>query len=62
MAVTAVAFFGVLWQPATIFPRAGAILILAVFTGIDWVGLRLGSSLTAIISTAIGALHVLHLH
>ena len=54
VAVTAVAFFGVLWQPATTFPRAGAILILAVFTGIHWVGLRVGSSLTAIISTAIG--------
>jgi APA family basic amino acid/polyamine antiporter len=54
VAVTAVAFFGVLWQPATTFPRAGAILILTVFTGIHWAGLRIGSSLTAIISTAIG--------
>jgi basic amino acid/polyamine antiporter, APA family len=54
VAVTAVAFFGVLWQPATAFPRAAAILLLAVFTGIHWIGLRVGSSLTAIISTAIG--------
>ena len=54
VAVTAAAFFGVLWQSATAFPRAGAILILALFTGIHWVGLRIGSSLTAIISTAIG--------
>jgi APA family basic amino acid/polyamine antiporter len=54
VAVTAVAFFGVLWQPATAFPRATAILLLAVFTGIHWIGLRIGSSLTAIISTAIG--------
>jgi APA family basic amino acid/polyamine antiporter len=53
VAVTTLAFVGVLWPPATIFPRAGAILILAVFTSIHWVGLRIGSSLTAIISTAI---------
>jgi basic amino acid/polyamine antiporter, APA family len=43
-----------LWHPATVYPRAGAILILAVFTGIHWIGLRIGSSVTAIISVAIG--------
>jgi APA family basic amino acid/polyamine antiporter len=54
VAVTAVAFFGALWQPVTAFPRAAAVLVLAVFTAIHWIGLRIGSSLTAIISTAIG--------
>lgn len=56
VAVTAVAFCGALWPQATVFPRAAAILILGVFTGIHWIGLRIGSSLTAIISTAIGIL------
>src|ERR1019366_4637125 len=32
VAVTAVAFLGTLWHPATIYPRAGAILILGIFT------------------------------
>jgi APA family basic amino acid/polyamine antiporter len=54
VAVTAVAFVGVLWPPVMAFPRAGAIVILAAFTAIHWIGLRIGSSLTAIISTAIG--------
>src|SRR6202453_4697986 len=54
VAVTTVAFFGALWQPVTAFPRAAAVLVLAVFTAIHWIGLRIGSSLTAIISTAIG--------
>src|SRR5262245_26320963 len=59
MAVTAVTFLGVLWPPATIYPRAAAIAILAVFTGIHWTGLRLGSSLTMIISTTIGLMFVI---
>jgi APA family basic amino acid/polyamine antiporter len=56
VAVTAVAFCGALWPQATVFPRAAAILVLGVFTGVHWVGLRIGSSLTALISTAIGIL------
>jgi APA family basic amino acid/polyamine antiporter len=54
VAVTAIEYLGALWHPATVYPRAGAILILAVFTGIHWIGLRIGSSVTAIISVAIG--------
>lgn len=56
VAVTAAAFFGALWEPATAFPRAAAIVILAAFTGVHSIGLRIGSSLTAIISTAIGVM------
>ena len=52
--VTATAFLGVLWQPVMIFPRATAILILAAFTAIHWIGLRIGSALTTYISAAIG--------
>jgi APA family basic amino acid/polyamine antiporter len=54
VAVTAVAFCGALWGPTAAFPRAAAILILTVFTAVHWIGLRIGSSLTGIISTAIG--------
>jgi APA family basic amino acid/polyamine antiporter len=56
VAVTAVAFGGALWPQVTVLPRAAAILVLGVFTGVHWIGLRIGSSLTAIISTAIGIL------
>jgi len=56
VAITVVAFLGVLWPSATVHPRAAAIAIFAVFTGIHWIGLRMGSSLTAIISSAVGLL------
>lgn len=56
VSITVVTFLGVLWSPATVHPRAAAIAILAVFTGIHWTGLRLGSTFTAIVSTAIGIL------
>ncbi len=54
VAITSVTFIGALWHPITIHPRAAAILILIIFTGIHWLGLRIGSSVTAIVSTAIG--------
>src|SRR5678815_2285170 len=54
VAITAVTFLGTLWPAATYYPRAAAIAFLAAFTGMHWTGLRFGSSLTAIISTAIG--------
>lgn len=56
VAVTVVTFLGVLSPPAAAFPRGFAILILAVFTGVHWIGLRVGSSLTSIISTAVGVM------
>ncbi|HLZ98000.1 MAG TPA: amino acid permease [Steroidobacteraceae bacterium] len=55
-AVTVVAFLGVLWPPALVYSRAAAISLLAGFTGIHWMGLRVGSSVTAVVSAAIGAL------
>ena len=53
-AVTAIAFLGALWLPATAFPRALAIGLLALFTALHWIGLRVGGSITATISVAIG--------
>jgi APA family basic amino acid/polyamine antiporter len=54
VAVTAVAFLGVLWHPPTLYPRASAILIVAMFTAIHWIGLRIGSVFTTAISVAGG--------
>jgi basic amino acid/polyamine antiporter, APA family len=53
-AVTAVAFLGTLWHPVTIYPRVSALLIVVAFTAIHWIGLRIGSSFTAMTSVAGG--------
>lgn len=55
-AVTVVAFVGALWPPAAPHDRSIGILVLALFTGLHWAGLRIGSSVTASISAAIGLL------
>lgn len=54
VSMTAVTFLGVLWPAAAASPRALAIALIATFTAIHWVGLRIGSSLTTIISVSIG--------
>ena len=54
VAVTAVTFLGALWPSVNAAPRAAAIFFVVIFTAIHWAGLKLGSSLTAIISVAIG--------
>jgi basic amino acid/polyamine antiporter, APA family len=56
VAVAAVAFLGTLWPGAANHPHVAAVALIAGFTGIHSVGLRIGSSLTAIISLAIGIL------
>jgi len=56
--ITAVTFLGQLWPAATVHPRLCAIAVLAVFTAMHWMGLRIGASLTALISTAIGLMFV----
>ncbi len=53
-AVAAAAFLGALWPTANAAPRAAAIFMIAVFTSVHWIGLKVGSSLTAIISVTIG--------
>ena len=52
--ITATTFVGALWPAAGRYGRGGAILILAAFTALHWLGLRIGSTLTRIISVAIG--------
>ena len=59
VAVTTAAFLGVLWPTVTAFPQLAAVLFVVLFTGIHWAGLRVGSSITAVISTAIGLLFVI---
>lgn len=52
--ITAMTFFAQLWPPAAGYARAGAVLVIAAFTALHWVGLRLGSTLTRLISLSIG--------
>jgi APA family basic amino acid/polyamine antiporter len=53
-AITAIAFLVQLWPAAAPYARLGGVVLLASFTGLHWVGLSLGSSLTRFISCAIG--------
>jgi APA family basic amino acid/polyamine antiporter len=53
-ALTAAVFLGTLWPAAAVAPRAIAIGVIALFTAFHWSGLRVGSSLTRIISLAVG--------
>ena len=53
VSITTVTFLAILWPGAAASPRALAVAILVIFTAIHWVGLRLGSTLTAIISVTI---------
>jgi basic amino acid/polyamine antiporter, APA family len=52
--ITAMTFLAALWPAAASYARLGAVLIIASFTALHWVGLRLGSSLTRLISLSIG--------
>jgi basic amino acid/polyamine antiporter, APA family len=54
--ITAAAFLGALWAPATAHPQAVAISILAAFAGSHWVGLRICSTLTGLISVSVGVM------
>jgi basic amino acid/polyamine antiporter, APA family len=52
--ITAMTFLGSLWPAAVRYARPGAVLIITAFTALHWVGLRMGSSLTRLISLSIG--------
>jgi basic amino acid/polyamine antiporter, APA family len=54
--ITAMTFLAALWPQAALHPNAGAAAIIVAFTALHWVGLRLGSTVTRIISVAIGAM------
>ena len=53
-AITAAVFLGALWPPANAYPRSTAIAMIAAFTLLHWSGLRIGSTLTRLISVAVG--------
>jgi basic amino acid/polyamine antiporter, APA family len=55
-ALTAAEFLGTLWPATAPTPRFVAIAIIASFTAMHWIGLRIGSSLTRIISLAVGVM------
>jgi APA family basic amino acid/polyamine antiporter len=52
--ITAMVFLIGLWPSAAPYAKLGAVLLLASFTALHWVGLTLGSRLTRLISCAIG--------
>jgi basic amino acid/polyamine antiporter, APA family len=52
--ITAMTFLASLWPAAARYATPGAVLIIAAFTALHWVGLRVGSSLTRLISLSIG--------
>ena len=52
--ITAMTFLVGLWPSLAPYAKLGAVLIIMSFTALHWVGLSLGSSLTRIISCAIG--------
>jgi APA family basic amino acid/polyamine antiporter len=52
--ITAASFLGALWAPAATHNRVVALSILLVFTGLHWVGLRLGRAVTGGISVSVG--------
>jgi APA family basic amino acid/polyamine antiporter len=53
-ALTAATFMGTLWPSTAANPRALAIAVIAAFTVLHWAGLRIGSTLTRIISLSVG--------
>jgi APA family basic amino acid/polyamine antiporter len=53
-AITAATFMGALWTPAAHHARLCAIFFVSAFTALHWAGLRIGSTLTRLISVAIG--------
>jgi basic amino acid/polyamine antiporter, APA family len=52
--ITASTFLAALWPAAAPYGRLCAVLIILSFTALHWVGLRIGSTLTRLISMAIG--------
>jgi basic amino acid/polyamine antiporter, APA family len=55
-ALTAAEFLGTLWPASALAPRGVAIAIIASFAAMHWIGLRIGSSLTRIISLSVGVM------
>jgi basic amino acid/polyamine antiporter, APA family len=53
-ALTAAVFIGALWPPAATAPRTVAVTVIGAFTLLHWFGLRIGSTMTRVISVAVG--------
>lgn len=53
-ALTAAVFIATLWPASAEWPRAIAIAVIGVFTVMHWAGLRIGSTVTRVISLTIG--------
>jgi basic amino acid/polyamine antiporter, APA family len=53
-ALTAAVFMGTLWPATAAAPRVTAVAVIALFTALHWAGLRISSTLTRIISVAVG--------
>jgi basic amino acid/polyamine antiporter, APA family len=49
-------FVGTLWSPVTTYETAGAIALLGVFTVMHCSGVRIGSTVTSVVSATIGIL------
>ena len=58
-AIAATSFLGALWAPAAAHNVVAALSILFAFTGLHWVGLRLGRAVTASISVSVGLMLLL---
>ena len=56
--ITATVFWIALWPAAAPFARTIEVAILAAFTALHWIGLSIGSTLTRLISAAIGLMMV----
>ncbi|HLW23838.1 MAG TPA: APC family permease [Steroidobacteraceae bacterium] len=54
VSITAASFLAEVWAPAAANSQAAALAILAAFTGLHWVGLRLSRTVTGIISVTVG--------
>ncbi len=52
--LTAPVFLGILWPATAAAPRAIALATIGVFTALHWVGLRMSSGLTRLISLSVG--------
>jgi APA family basic amino acid/polyamine antiporter len=58
-AITAATFLGVLWAPTAEYSQVLALAIIAVFTALHWIGIRIGSTMTSVISLTVGAMLLL---
>lgn len=54
VSMTATTFLGMLWPAVVPYARTGAVLAIVGMTALQWLGLRIGSAITRLISLSIG--------